>query len=246
MAEVDLEALAAGYDHRPPAAGSHRRARRAAEYAGLNRDSMVLDIGGGRGVHAGVFAETGARVVLTDRSIGMAGAAGKVAGVQPVIGDMGDLPFRDAAFDLSYFHLSLHYGDWSRNLAEAVRVTRRAVWVWTLGSDHHRNSFLARWFPSVVPIDESRFPEPADVAAELAGLGMASVGAGRETEKVERTAGDWRAAAEARFVSTLQLIPPEELSAGLRAFDQTHPDPTQRISYELRFSWVRAEHPSLR
>ena len=53
-------------------------------------------------------------------------------------------------------------------------------------------------------------------------------------------AGVWRAAVEARFVSTLQLISDEEFNAGLIAFDDTHPDPEEVVDYVLTFDWIRA------
>lgn len=246
MAEVDLEVLASGYDHRPPSLAARGRARRAAEYAGLGSDAWALDVGGGRGAHAEEFAGTGARTVLVDRSTAMAREAAQVAGVSVVIGDAASLPFREEQFDLVYLHLSVHYGDWSDNLAEACRVARGAVWIWTLGSDHHSRSFLARWFPGIVPIDEARFPEPEAVAAGLAAFGLGDVEVGREVERVERTAGNWRAAVEAGFVSSLHMIPQSELASGLAGFDREHPDPSELLAYDLRFSWVRGRRPSLR
>jgi hypothetical protein len=246
MAEIDLEALASAYDHRPPSVAALARAAAAADDAGLAAGMRALDAGGGRGAHAGVFAARGADAVVVDRSEAMAGSSVRVPGIRAVIGDLAALPFGSAVFDLVYFHLTIHYGDWRRNLAEAARVGRGSIWVWTLGSDHHRNSFLGRWFPGIVAIDERRFPEPGDVAAALTDLGLGGSAGGRCTERVERTAGSWRAAVEAGFVSTLQMIPAEELAAGLERFDATHPDPAEVIGYDLRFSWVRARHLSLR
>lgn len=150
------------------------------------------------------------------------------------------LPFRDSSLALVYFHLSIHYGDWRRAIAEAARVLHRGgrCVVWTLGSRHHRASMLARWFPSVPRIDARRFPEPGEIARQLEGAGL-SVDVGREVEAVHRSAGDWAAAVRAGFVSTLQLLDPAELEAGLAAFALAHPDPEETISYELKWDWIR-------
>jgi hypothetical protein len=57
-------------------------------------------------------------------------------------------------------------------------------------------------------------------------------------ERVERTAGEWREAVEAGFVSTLQLLPPGELAAGLQRFGSAHPDLDQTIAYDLQYRSV--------
>jgi hypothetical protein len=62
---------------------------------------------------------------------------------------------------------------------------------------------------------------------------------GREVEVRKRPAGEWVAAVESGFVSTLQLIPPEELRAGLDRFVATHPDRSRIVRYRLLFDWLR-------
>ncbi|MCJ7726972.1 MAG: class I SAM-dependent methyltransferase [Acidimicrobiia bacterium] len=248
MAEVDLEALAAGYEHRKTTPAALARAAAAADAAHLGSGSVAIDVGGGRGLHAGVFAGRGALAVVVDRSEGMSSAAASVPGVEVVVGDAADLPLADGCADLAYFHLSIHYGDWRRSLDEAIRVVRPggALWVWTFGSDHLRSSFLADWFPSIVPIDEARFPEPGALAAHLAAAGCSAVAVSEAPEVVERTAGEWRAAVEAGFVSTLQMLPPGEVEAGLRRFGEAYPRPGEMLSYRLGYLSVSATGPSLR
>ncbi len=248
MPEIDLDALAAGYEYRPttPAAGA--RAAAAADAASLAPGSFALDVGGGRGSHAAVFAARGALALVVDRSTAMARAAHAVQGVAAVVGDAGCLPINDAACDLVYFHLSIHYGDWPKALAEAWRVCKPGgrIWVWTFHADHHRNSFIARWFPSVTVIDEARFPEPEEIGARLTGLGCIGIEIGDAPERVERTAADWREAVEGGFVSTLQMLPPGEIELGLRRFGEAHPDAGEILCYDLLFCSVSAVRPSLR
>ncbi len=247
MDDIDVEALAAGYRHRRVAPESLDRAAAAAEAAHLGPGSVAIDVGGGRGSQSGVFASRGALAMVIDRSETMAAAAASVPGVTAVVGDAGALPLADGCADLVFFHLSIHYGDWVRSLDEAIRVCREGgtVWVWTLGWEHLRASFLARWFPSVAPIDEGRFPDPARLAAHLAEAGFVDIGETDGSERVERTAGEWREAVEAGFVSTLQLLPPGELEAGLRCFSRAHPDPGETISYDLRYRSVAGRRRSL-
>jgi SAM-dependent methyltransferase len=248
MGEVDLERLAAGYRHRPASRASLRRAAAEASAAGLGPGTVALDVGGGRGEHAAVFAGTGAVAVVLDRSGTMAAAAGRRPGVAAVVGDARRMPVRDAVASLVYFHVSLHYGGWETMLAEAARVARPdgVVSVWTFSTEHFGASFPARWFPSVPAIDRERFPEPSAVAARLAALGLSEVTVTAGPEEVERRAGDWAAAAAAGFISTLQLLPPGELAGGLARFREAHPDPDERLRYILDYRRIAGRVPRLR
>jgi ubiquinone/menaquinone biosynthesis C-methylase UbiE len=235
---VDIEALAAGYRLR----GSEDAvlARDAALAAALGPGDLALDIGGGPGAHATVLAATGATVVVVDPSAGMVRRATLD---HPVIRGRGEaLPVGDSAVDLAYFHLSIHHGDPAVMLSEAVRACRPGglVWVWTLAPDHHTSSFLAHWFPTVAEIDSARFPDPGLLADHLAAAGCEAVGHFAETFTRTRRAGEWAAAVRAGFVSTLQLVSPQELAAGLARFAEEHPDPDGEIHYEQRYARVSA------
>jgi SAM-dependent methyltransferase len=167
----------------------------------------------------------------------MARTAGE-SGAAAVVGDALALPLRGGVADLVYFHVSLHYGGWEQMLGEAARVLRPAgiVAVWTFAPDHFRHSLLARWFPSIVPLDEARFPPPDLIEARLWALGLHELHQVAETETVSRRAGDWEAAVRAGFVSTLQLLPAGELESGLERFGAEHPDPEEILHYRL---WYR-------
>jgi len=216
-----------------------RHAQQAVE--GLESRALVLDVGGGPGGHAGLWADLGHRAVVLDPGRAMLDTVRHRRGVAAVRGTAQQMPFRAGVFRLVYFHLSIHYGDWRTALDEARRVADRGgrIRVWTLGPDHHRASMLARWFPSVDALDRERFPDPADLAEHLSG--DAEVSVGWETAVQRRRAGEWAAAVEAGFVSTLQLVPPAELDSGLRAFREQYPDPDDVVEYEMRWTWLVAD-----
>lgn len=221
-------------------------AHAAAASNGIEPGSRVLDVGAGRGDHAAVWVEQGYRVLALDPGVAMASAAAKHRGVFVVRGVAQALPFRDQTLALVYFHLSLHYGDWTQAIDEAGRVLRPGgtCIVWTLGAAHHRASMLAKWFPSIAEIDAARFPKPALIAARLKKTGH-EVEAGTEFEVVERAAGEWVAAVRAGFVSTLQLVSERELDVGLTAFTAAHPDPHQIVTYRLMWDWIRARRSAI-
>jgi SAM-dependent methyltransferase len=236
---VDLDRLAGAYGHRAVGSADRERAAEAMRAAGLGRGDLAVDVGGGRGTHAEVFAGSGARVLVVDLSPAMAHRSAE-AGLLAVVADGHRLPVADRTARLVYFHLSIHHGDPARLIGEAARVAASGgtVWVWTLDPAHHRSSFLARWFPSVPGIDEARFPHPAVLGDLMVGHGLALLEPRIRREQIARTAGDWEEAVRAGFVSTLHLLPPGEIEEGLDRFHAVHPDPAERISYELVYRSV--------
>ncbi len=241
MTDVDLDRLAEAYAHRPPSVASLERADRAART--LRPDARILDVGGGPGNHAALWRDGGHRPVLLDPSAEMLTRA-TARGVAAVRGRSQAMPFRFDVFDLVWFHLSIHYGDWRAAADEAVRVMKDdgRVEIWTLGTDHFEQSDLARWFPSIPVIDAARFPDPDLVARHLR-LRCALVSVAHPVEEVVTTAGAWLPAIEAGFVSTLQLLPSDERARGLEALHRRYRDPDETIRYRLRYTHITATHP---
>jgi len=220
---------------------------RAVRETGLAAGDRAADVGCGTGQHAAAWVPLGITALAVDPSPGMLRAARRHPGVLPVGARAEALPLRDSSLGLAYFHLSLQHTSWRRAIAEAARVVRPGggLWIWTLGPDHHPASFLARWFPSVAAIDLRRFPDPVAVAAAARAGGFGDVAMEREADEMVRRAGDWEAAVRAGFVSTLQLVDPEEIEAGLAEFRSAHPDPGAAVRYELRYTVIRALGRSL-
>ncbi len=237
MSEVDLEVLAAGYGWRsatPEAVG------RAHALLPAEPGAVAIDVGGGPGEMAAVWARAGARAVVVDPSPAM------LAKVPPDVRCIGgraeSLPVADATAAAVMFHMSLHHTEWRVALAEAHRVLRPhgRLGVWTMGADDIEATLMARWFPSTVGVELARFPDPAALRARMRALGFAAIQLSREAEPVARTAGEWQAAVRDRFISTLQLLPPGEVETGLAAFAAAHPDPGEVIRYQRRFTRLLA------
>lgn len=245
MAEVDLDRLAAAYDHRPER-GIARRIAPAVAASTPGPGDLVLDVGGGRGGHSeAIAAATGATVVLLDPSEGMARSAA-ARGIHVVRARGEWLPIDDRAAALVYFHLSIHHGDWRRMLAEAGRVARDGgvIWVWTMDPEYHRASHLAQWFPRVGEIDAARFPAIDELAADMRSIGPVPAIV-TEVQTVTRSAGSWIEAVRAGYVSTLHLLTGDEIEEGLAAFTAAHPDPDETIEYELVLTGVSSTRASV-
>ncbi len=201
--------------------------------------SSIIDVGGGGGDHAEVMKRTGYRPVVLDPSEAQRRKA-RTLGLPVVGGVSQQMPFGSGVFDMAYFHLSLHYGDWRAAITEACRVVRAGgrIWIWTFSSEYLRTSFTGRWFPSVRRHDEHRFPDPEELSAYLAAETSAPVDGGTLTETVRRSVAQWEVVFRARFVSTLQLIDDAELEDGIASFREAFPDPETVPRVGLEFLWV--------
>jgi ubiquinone/menaquinone biosynthesis C-methylase UbiE len=99
----------------------------------LLADSTILTICGGSGVDAEFLARRGARVILSDISLGVVLQARERArrfglDIELVVADAEALPFRDSSIDIVYVHDGLHHLEQPAiGLAEMTRVARRAV-----------------------------------------------------------------------------------------------------------------------
>jgi ubiquinone/menaquinone biosynthesis C-methylase UbiE/uncharacterized protein YbaR (Trm112 family) len=95
--------------------------------------ATALTICGGSGVDAEFLARAGARVILSDISLGVVLQARERArryglDLMLVVADAEALPFRDASIDLVYVHDGLHHLERPElGLAEMARVAGRAV-----------------------------------------------------------------------------------------------------------------------
>ena len=95
--------------------------------------STALTVCGGSGLDAEFLARAGARVILTDISLGVVRQAAERArrfdlDVDLVVADAENLPFRDVAVDATYVHDGLHHLERPAvALAEMARISRRAV-----------------------------------------------------------------------------------------------------------------------
>jgi hypothetical protein len=61
---IDLGRLATGYEHRPAGPDDLARAGTAADAASLGPGDVTIDVGGGQGAHAAVFAGRGAMAIV--------------------------------------------------------------------------------------------------------------------------------------------------------------------------------------
>jgi ubiquinone/menaquinone biosynthesis C-methylase UbiE len=202
----------------------------------------VLDVGCGTGSVARALTERGSRVWGVDPSQEMLAVArdrvGRRGGLK--LGRAEALPFKDAWFERVVLRLVVHLVDRARALPELARVLApggRAV-IATFEPSHFAGFWLNRYFPSVQHIDAERFPAPEMLSQELEAAGFGPPRIERLTQEHALTRAEALERIRGGYISTLQLIPPEELEAGAERAEAGLPDV---VTTELRWAVVGAE-----
>jgi demethylmenaquinone methyltransferase/2-methoxy-6-polyprenyl-1,4-benzoquinol methylase len=179
-------------------AGMHHHWReRAVDLAAVGPGDHALDVATGTGDLAIALARRGAEVTAMDFSEGMLEIAReKAPGIRFEQGDALALPYADGEFDAATVGFGArNFSDLGRGLAEMARVTkpggRVVVLEITTPQRPPLSWFFGLWFDRAVPAlgrlagdsdaytylpsSVRRFPEPRDLAAELAGAGLEDV-----------------------------------------------------------------------
>ena len=185
------------------------------------RGRRVLEVGCGTGRFAVALAERElAKVWAVDPSPEMLAVARARAarGVRFKRADAERLPFKDGWFERAAMTLVVHVLDRTRAFAELRRVLGadgRLVFA-TFDPAHMRDYWLNRYFPSILQADLARFASAETLAVELRNAGFAGVGSLRlsQRRRIDRETALERI--RGRHISTFDLIPEEEVEAGLR------------------------------
>ena len=208
-----------------PVYAEHRHADPAvlrALIARVTSASRVLEVGSGTGNYAIAVAEaTGARCVGVEPSDEMrAVAESRSAAVEFVAGKAEKLPFAGSSFDVVYFVQVLHHlDDVGAALAEAARVLAPGGVLGLATDDRESISgrIHRRYFPATLEVELARYPTLDELDAALRAAGL-------EPRGVERTATPFEVTDVTPFrtlaFSSLALIPPEALEAGLEQMER--------------------------
>ncbi len=214
----DFGPLAETYDRlRPPDAEWRELFDLLVECGDLAR-RRVLDVGCGTGLAAGALTELGATVWGVDPSEEMLAVAraraGRAVGLKQ--GRAEALPFKSAWFERVLLRLVVHLVDRQRALPELARVLVPGgrVVLATFDRAHIDGFWLTRFFPSIAEIDARRFPEPAALAGELEAVGFGRTSVSPLVQQHILSRADALARIRGGYISTLQLVPPDELAVG--------------------------------
>ena len=219
---VNYDQIAVRYDaHRP--SGSDLCFDRLAEaLAGARR---ILEIGAGTGNTTRFVARsTDATLVAMEPSAGMVAQARAkgVAGAW-IRGEAPLLPFRSDSFDVVYSSYVLQHVGAPLALFEAcarmLRPGGRTAHI-TVPHSYIANHPLNHYFPSFAAIDLSRFPSSEELGGALEKAGFREVRWEVEQEKPKALDRAYLARVESKFLSTFDMMSPEEYETGLARFRQ--------------------------
>jgi SAM-dependent methyltransferase len=147
-------------------------------------------------------------------------------GVRFKIADAEHLPFKAGWFERVVVRMTVHLLDRPRAFPEFRRVLAeggRAV-VATLDPAEIAEGWLAPFFPSLVAIDEQRFPSADALERELAGAGFTSVAVERLPQTFDVPRAQALEQIRGRAFSTFDLIPDDELHAGAERAEAELPE----------------------
>jgi ubiquinone/menaquinone biosynthesis C-methylase UbiE len=205
----------------------------------------TLDVGCGTGTFAVALAERGGKVWGVDPSPEMLSEArAKESRARFKEGNAETLPFKDGWFERVVMRLSLQHVDRPLALAEAHRVLVPGgrIAIASFDPKHFSSHWLSRLFPSLVDIDEARFPDARTLESELGAAGFARAAFERlpQPGRVSRTVALERI--RGRYITTLRLIDDAEFERGLAAAEAELP---AEVEHEVVWLFASAEKPAL-
>jgi len=193
------------------------------------RGQRVLEVGCGTGTLAAALAERElAKVWAIDREPAMVeqAQARLPGGARARVAECEALPFKDAWFDRAVMRLVVHHLDRPRAFAEVKRVLtpEGRVVIATIDAPTVADTWFNVFFPSALTHDEDRFA-PAEVLEEElreAGFARAESTVFVQEERFPREQA--LAKLRGRFVSSLEVVPDDELAEGIARAERELPD----------------------
>jgi SAM-dependent methyltransferase len=224
----DFGRLAAEYDRVRPVDDNWREVYELVVREGDLRGRRVLDCGCGTGRLSQALAESAAAKVwgIDPEPAMLRVAAGNVpAAVGLKEARAEHLPFRDGWFERAVLWLVCHLVDRPRAFAELRRVlaTDGRLVVVTFDPAHFGSFWLDPYFPSIQAIDRARFPDGAELEAQLTAAGFGGVRLLRHSQRASITREEAIERIEHRHISTFDLLSEDEVRDGTERAAQELP-----------------------
>ncbi|AHH97737.1 class I SAM-dependent methyltransferase [Kutzneria albida] len=192
--------------------------------APARRPLTVLDLGSGTGRFSDAIAETFSGPVYGVEPSARMRAQAELSHPHPAVsyldGRAESVPLPDASCDLAVMFLVLHHVD-NRALAvkELTRVLRPGarLMVHSGFSGQMHDHLWYRFFPRGREVDDSVFPELAEVVEQFAEAGLARIAMDSVDQLVAPSLPAYYERFRHRSFSTLQLMSEQEIAEGMAA-----------------------------
>jgi SAM-dependent methyltransferase len=217
-------------------------------HLGVGPQHTVLDAGARDAVHAiELVRRFDCHVVAVDpvtlhveRARARVAEAGFADRIDVAEAGIEALPFDDETFEGATMVSVVHHVDPSRAFPEARRVIADGARF--VSADMHPDGFerwwAARFFPSLVELERSRFPQPEALVAELEEAGFSSARWLPLPVPRRFSRGEGLERLRGRAYSTLDRLDESEYEAGLERAERELPD---TVEYLLEWALVVGE-----
>jgi ubiquinone/menaquinone biosynthesis C-methylase UbiE len=221
-------------------------------HAALRPGMTALDVGCGTGRFSlPLAADYGLRVLGVDREPAMIARARSKPGSHALswaVGDAQSLPLADGSVDAVLMCMMLHHVEDRPKALAAAHATLRPggrLVIWTTAHGQIRRSVLGRYFPSLFAIDLARFPHVPVLMDQMRAAGFADVHSKVLARSETMDKAVYLEKVGNRFISTLSLIPEDELARGTMALAislASRPGTTCERYY--RYTFVTGSRPA--
>lgn len=189
----------------------------------LNNESLLLDIGCGTGVYGEELQKSGATVIGIDKSEHQVFEAQKRINVS--VADARKLPFDESMFDVCTMIMMIHQlekMDREKAFSEVYRVLKLGgkLIIKTASHEDLMHRFICEFFPSILEIDQKRYPDNKDLEEQLSMFDSVEI---KQIQlKISSNKNEWINKLMLRGGSNLGLISDEEFAYGIEKIKKTY------------------------
>lgn len=239
---IDYDRIAAGYDTHRTGRGPYfdsliQRARETDA-------TRVLELGAGTGNNTAPFLEAHpCKLVALDQSAGMLRQhAAKGIDAKRINASATALPFADRAFDFVFATYMLHHIEDLAALAEECHrvLDGGTVAFVTVSHDFIRRHPMNAYFPSFAEVDCARFQDIPELEAALRAAGFRQVQSHDVQSPPRPIDATYAERVASRFISTYDLLPPDEFAEGVAQLRTDTADPRKRPAPIIREATIIA------
>jgi len=218
--KVEYDKIAQHYDSHRYGGGPYLDGLVALAGRGMVNSAVdVLEVGAGTGNNTESFLDAyPCRLRALDLSCAMLSKAkGKGLSAAWIQANVEHIPLADGSVEFLFGVYVLHHlGDLEKVFRECARVLRHGYAAFVTASPEFIESHpMNCYFPSFSAIDKARFQPIETIRDAFLRAGFEETGADQHIDRPRPIGPEYVARVENKFISTYDLLPPDEFAAGL-------------------------------